>query len=96
MSAVNYLAAAARRTKLVALAAKRLGLSDEEGGVDNVALQCDRSQRLVWALGGHGGEEEAPRQFAFDELLEQHYATLLASGTHTAEDISCDTPCQEI
>ena len=50
----------------------RPALSDEEGGVDNVALQCDRSQRLVWALGGHGGEEEAPRQFAFDELLEQH------------------------
>ena len=50
----------------------RLALTDEEGGVDNVALQCDRSQRLAWALGGEDSADEAPRQFAFDELLEQH------------------------
>ena len=50
----------------------RLALTDEEGGVDNVALQCDRNQRLAWALGGEDSGDEAPRQFAFDELLEQH------------------------
>ena len=50
----------------------RPALTDEEGGVDSVALQCDQSTAKVWALGSHGGEEEAPRQFAFDQLLEQH------------------------
>ena len=47
----------------------------EEEGQDNTALQCDRANRLVWALGesedGEGGET-APRQYAFDEVLEQH------------------------
>ena len=49
----------------------RPALTDEEGGVDSVALQCDTSTAKVWALGSAGGEEEAPRQFAFDQLLEQ-------------------------
>ena len=49
----------------------RPALTDEEGGIDSLALQCDQSTAKVWALGSAGGEEEAPRQFAFDQLLEQ-------------------------
>lgn len=46
----------------------------EEEGQDNTALQCDRANRLVWALGEseEGEPEQAPRQYAFDEVLEQH------------------------
>ena len=47
----------------------------EEEGQDNTALQCDRANRLVWALGDtEEGEatDLAPRQYAFDEVLEQH------------------------
>lgn len=46
----------------------------EEEGQDNTALQCDRANRLVWALGEQeeGEAETAPRQYAFDEVLEQH------------------------
>ena len=47
----------------------------EEEGQDNMALQCDRANRLVWALGEtEDGEavDMAPRQYAFDEVLEQH------------------------
>merc|ERR1719230_1807888 len=47
----------------------------EEEGQDNTALQCDRANRLVWALGeqeeGHVSDSQ-PRQYAFDEILEQH------------------------
>ena len=46
----------------------------EEEGQDNTALQCDRVNKLVWALGDteEGEPETAPRQYAFDEVLEQH------------------------
>merc|ERR1719487_1818470 len=46
----------------------------EEEGQDNTALQCDRVNKLVWALGDteEGEPEAAPRQYAFDEVLEQH------------------------
>ena len=46
----------------------------EEEGQDNNALQCDRSNRLVWALQDQeeGEVNTAPRQYAFDEVLEQH------------------------
>ena len=46
----------------------------EEEGQDNNALQCDRSSRLVWALQEQeeGEVNAAPRQYAFDEVLEQH------------------------
>ena len=46
----------------------------EEEGQDNTALQCDRTNKLVWALGEseEGEAETAPRQYAFDEVLEQH------------------------
>ena len=49
----------------------------EEEGQDNTALQCDRANRLVWALGeqeeeGGDAANAAPRQYAFDEVLEQH------------------------
>ena len=46
----------------------------EEEGQDNTALQCDRMNKLVWALGDteEGEPETAPRQYAFDEVLEQH------------------------
>ena len=46
----------------------------EEEGQDNTALQCDRTNKLVWALGDteQGEPEAAPRQYAFDEVLEQH------------------------
>ena len=51
----------------------RPALSEEEGQ-DNNALSCDRVNRLVWALADQeeGGGDTAPRQYAFDEVLEQH------------------------
>ena len=46
----------------------------EEEGQDNNALSCDRVNRLAWALAGNeeGANDVAPRQYAFDEVLEQH------------------------
>ena len=43
----------------------------EEEGQDNNALQCDRANRLVWALQEQeeGEVNTAPRQYAFDEVL---------------------------
>ena len=39
-----------------------------------MALQCDRPNKLVWALGNAetGQEDATPKQFAFDDVLEQH------------------------
>ena len=41
---------------------------------DAMALQCDRPNKLVWALGNAetGQEDATPKQFAFDDVLEQH------------------------
>jgi len=37
-----------------------------------MALQCDRPNKLVWALGNAETEDTTPKQFAFDDVLEQH------------------------
>ena len=49
-------------------------LTEEEAGdSDSAALQLDAAQGLAWAFGDTSGASEvAPRQFAFDELLEAH------------------------
>ena len=65
-------AAAADRAKVCLRI--RPALSEEEGGLQNLALQCDHEQQMAWAMGDGGvtGEDSVPRQFVFDHLLEQH------------------------
>jgi len=51
----------------------RPALTEEEGGAENVALQCDNTNKLVWTLldGDTPEDDSAPRQFVFDEVLGQ-------------------------
>lgn len=54
----------------------RPALSEQEGGLDNVALQCDRESKLLWVLSDDTsslnlGDAGLPKQFAFDGMLEQ-------------------------
>ena len=64
----------------------------EEEDADNSALQCDRASKLVWAMAGgdDGGDDAAPRQYAFDDILEQRvgqaelFDCVGAAPTHAA------------
>lgn len=73
-STAGPLGAATQGERANAILRIRPALTEEEGQ-DNQALQCDRANRLVWALGEMDEAEAgdvAPRQYAFDEVLEQH------------------------
>ena len=51
----------------------RPALSEEEGGLQNMGLHCDREQQLAWAMDDSESQgQNEPRQFMFDHLLEQH------------------------